>query len=191
MKKPGSPLAGRAALECTVRFCEGNGACVHRLEPPGGVPFCVARFRVVFYHSLSQGLLLKRNLNSVFFRVNNLMQFFFRAPAVSKARNPENFSRERMHVCDRMRARCARAKKNHLFHALFFFRARASGSTHANREAPQSARSERNGSCRACVRGAKKICASCIAQADLRELFRRAGTSASRYATVERSRSLR
>lgn len=61
---------------CVARFREGNGSCVHRFLSPGGVPFCVARGRVFFCHSLSQVSLLGRNLNTVFLRVNNLEDFF-------------------------------------------------------------------------------------------------------------------
>lgn len=133
IKKPGSPLAGRAALECVVRFCEGNGSCVHRLEPPGGVPFRVARFRVVFNHSLSQGLLLKRNLNSVFLCVNNLMQLFFAfAPRRRCGRHLRTASC--MRALQRVRAplQLQREKKSLVSWTIFFFaRVRVLRSTRA------------------------------------------------------------
>lgn len=65
---------------CVARFREGNGSCVHRFLSPGGGPFCVARGRVFFCHSLSQVSLLGRNLNTVFLRVNNLEDFFSGGP---------------------------------------------------------------------------------------------------------------
>lgn len=76
MKKPGSPAASRAMSGCVALFREGNESCVHRFQSPGGGPFCVARCRVFFYHSLSQVSLLGRNLITVFLRVNNLGHFF-------------------------------------------------------------------------------------------------------------------
>lgn len=122
MKKPGSPPANRAASECGMRFCEGNGTCVHRFERPGGVPFCVARCRVVFYHSLSQVSLLERNLISVFLCVNNLDEIFF----VQSARQPSMGELAGSYACTHlpghMRARLCMRMTKHLFSSGFVYR---------------------------------------------------------------------
>ncbi len=76
IKKP----AALASVRCGYRgrrcFREGDGACVHRMNFPGGGLSCVARFRFGPTHSLWLPPVLGRNLITVFSTVNTLRPLF-------------------------------------------------------------------------------------------------------------------
>ena len=176
MKKPGSPEASRALSECVVRFREGNGACVHRLEMPGGGPFCVARCRVCFDHSLSQVSLLGRNLITVFLCVNNLEHFFSpraSAPVAATAMAEPATCR------DRRGRTCAR--RSHAFRKCLVSSCLRNTASRAgcDRRARRAGRERHNGSrmgrVAGCVRHAKKSPCLRVAQARLRGFARTGG----------------
>src|SRR4249919_2347213 len=70
-KKPATPSVAGSLDWVPVRFREGNGACIHRVLCPGGVPFRGARCRVFQTHSFPHGRQMRRNLIRVFCDVNN------------------------------------------------------------------------------------------------------------------------
>lgn len=184
MKKPGSPEASRALSECVVRFREGNGSCVHRLGMPGGGPFCVARCRVCFDHSLSQVSLLGRNLITVFLCVNNLEHFFSTAwPAMDAAAGAHGGRRRPKH----WRRRFGRAK--HAMRKPHFSRGfvRAAHRDVRARALRRIETATHNGSptghASRCMRGAKKRAGLRVAQARLRGFARSIGMARGRRGT--------
>lgn len=176
MKKPGSPEASRALSECVVRFREGNGACVHRLEMPGGGPFCVARCRVCFDHSLSQVSLLGRNLITVFLCVNNLEHFFSPRPRAPVAATATSEPATCRHERGRTSARRSHAFRKRLVSSCLRNTAsRAGCDRRARRGRRESHNGSRTGHAARCVRHAKKSPCLRVAQARLRGFARTGG----------------
>ena len=169
MKKPGPPAAGRVVSGCVMRFREGNGSCVHRHGLPGGGPFCVARCRVCFDHSLSQVSLLRRNLITVFLCVNKSGDFFFVPGKVRARRRVWRSTPDAPSVRRSARAREKRFVKKRLVSCCLQNAARSAGHDDAHVR-HRSANPERkpNGAHSPCMRRAKKRGGYRVAQGRLR-----------------------
>ena len=90
IKKPAAAgAAGSVVLE-SMRFREGNEACVHLVCRPGGGPFCIAVFRVDSAHSFCRHRLLGAKPNHGFFHCQQPPARFLRAARCRRgAREPQ------------------------------------------------------------------------------------------------------